>query len=105
VQPVGDQCLVWRFFLQPLDGDIPHHRTIGIGVEHADDLVHPRTAARICRLQGWSVERLIDIARYRARLEEPKSVMLEGRDATERMVLEIPGGNALGGKTSTGTSS
>ncbi|CDX59859.1 NADP-dependent isocitrate dehydrogenase (modular protein) [Mesorhizobium plurifarium] len=97
-ESTGDQRLIGRHLFQPFHRHVPDHGAVAIGVEHAGDLAHPGAGARVGRLQGRTVEGFIDIASDGTGLEQTKTVMLEGRDAAERVKLQIPGRNALGGE-------
>lgn len=90
----GDLRLVrgatFRRRIATFDIDVPDQRPVEIRIDQPADLRHPRTAARISGHERWPAERLIDIAHDRRRLIEPEPVMLEGRNAPERMQPRIP---------------
>src|SRR5262245_43479888 len=76
--------------------DVPDQRPVGVAVEDADDLVHPRPPHGIGRLKARPGEDVIDIAGDRRGFIELEAVMLESRNAAEGMPGEIAVGRAAG---------
>ncbi len=61
----------------------------GIGIDDADQLVHPRPLMHVFGLQRRSRETLVDIAHDRLGLVEGKAVVLEGRDLGEGLASQM----------------
>jgi hypothetical protein len=68
-----------------LDVDIPDEGAVGVAVENADDLVHPRAGTGMSGLEPRPRKHLVHISGYRTRFVEAKSGMLIGGDFAERV--------------------
>ena len=77
--------------------DLTHQRPITVGIDHADDLVHPAKCARLVGLQRGAGKRAVEIAGDGAGFVESEIVVNQGRHPAERMEGEI-GRRNVGGE-------
>ena len=95
---VFDAALAHRLVLaadeirkQMISGDAARQGAIAVGIDQADDHVHPRAILGRRRDQRLAGQDIVEVARNRGRLQNAHAVMVEDRHLAEGMPLHVLG--------------